>query len=41
MNWFELAIDKDAIDLDHPISPEERFTLAMAKQWNPPGVMPV
>jgi arylsulfatase len=32
VNWVELAIDKDAIDLDHLISPEERFNLLMAKQ---------
>jgi arylsulfatase len=31
VNWVELAIDKDAIDLDHLISPEERFNLLMAK----------
>jgi arylsulfatase len=32
VNWAEMAIDKDAVDLDHLISPEERFNLAMAKQ---------
>jgi hypothetical protein len=32
VNWVEIAIDKDAIDLDHLITPEERFTIAMARQ---------
>ena len=32
VNWVELAYGKDAIDLDHLISPEERFNLMMAKQ---------
>ena len=32
VNWVEFAIDKDAEDLDHLITAEERFKIAMAKQ---------
>ena len=32
VNWVEIAIDKDAVDLDHLITPEERFRVAMAIQ---------
>ena len=32
VNWVEIDVDKAAEDLDHLISPEERFHLAMAKQ---------
>lgn len=32
VNWVEFAIDKDAIDSDHLITPEERFNIAMARQ---------
>jgi arylsulfatase len=32
VNWVEIDVDKDAEDLDHLISPEERLRLAMALQ---------
>jgi arylsulfatase len=32
VNWVQIDVDKAAEDLDHLISPEERFQLAMAKQ---------
>jgi arylsulfatase len=32
VNWVEIAVDKDAVDLDHLISPEERLAVAMAIQ---------
>ena len=32
VNWVQIDIDAAAEDLDHLISPEERFRLAMAKQ---------
>jgi arylsulfatase len=32
VNWVEIDIDKDAEDLDHLISPEERLRVAMAIQ---------
>lgn len=32
VNWVEFAIDKDAEDLDHLITAEERFKIAMARQ---------
>jgi len=32
VNWVEIAVDKDAVDLDHLISPEERLRVAMAIQ---------
>jgi arylsulfatase A-like enzyme len=32
VNWVQIDLDKAAEDLDHLISPEERFQLAMAKQ---------
>jgi arylsulfatase len=32
VNWVEIAVDKDAEDLDHLISPQERLRLAMALQ---------
>ena len=30
VNWVEIAIDKDAEDFDHLITPEERLRVAMA-----------
>jgi arylsulfatase len=32
VNWVEIDVDKDAIDLDHLITPEERLQVAMATQ---------
>jgi arylsulfatase len=32
VTWVEIAVDKDAEDLDHLISPEERLRVAMAIQ---------
>jgi len=32
VNWVEIDVDKDAIDLDHLITPEERLRIAMAIQ---------
>jgi arylsulfatase len=32
VNWVELDLGKDAVNLDHLISPEERLNLAMAIQ---------
>jgi arylsulfatase len=32
VNWVEIDVDKDAEDLDHLITPEERLRLAMALQ---------
>jgi hypothetical protein len=32
VNWVEIDVDKDAVDLDHLISPEERLAVAMAIQ---------
>ena len=32
INWVELDLGKDAVDLDHMISPEERLRGAMAIQ---------
>jgi hypothetical protein len=32
VNWVQIDVDAAAEDLDHLISPEERFHLAMAKQ---------
>jgi hypothetical protein len=32
VNWIEIDVGKDAEDLDHLISPEERLHLAMAIQ---------
>ncbi len=32
VNWVEIAVDKDAEDLDHLIRPEERLRVAMALQ---------
>jgi hypothetical protein len=32
VNWVELALGKDAVDLDHLISPAERLRVAMAMQ---------
>jgi arylsulfatase len=32
VNWVAIDIDKDAIDLDHLISPEERLRVAMGIQ---------
>jgi len=32
VNWVEIDVDKDAEDLDHLISPEERLRIAMAIQ---------
>ncbi len=32
VNWVEIDLGKDAVDLDHLISPEERLRVAMAIQ---------
>jgi arylsulfatase len=32
VNWVQIDIDEAAEDLDHLISPEERLTVAMARQ---------
>ncbi len=32
VNWVEIALDEDAKDADHLISPEERMRVAMAIQ---------
>jgi len=32
VNWVEIDLDKDAVDLDHLITPEERLRVAMAIQ---------
>ena len=32
VNWVEIDVDKDAEDLDHLITPEERLRIAMAIQ---------
>jgi hypothetical protein len=32
VNWVEIDVDKDAEDLDHLISPEERLRLITALQ---------
>jgi hypothetical protein len=32
VDWVQIDVDKAAEDLDHLVSPEERFNLAMAKQ---------
>ena len=32
VNWVEIDLGNDAVDLDHLISPEERLNLAMARQ---------
>jgi arylsulfatase len=32
VNWVQIDIDKDAVDLDHLITPEERLRVAMARQ---------
>ena len=32
VNWVEIDVDKEAIDLDHLITPEERLQVAMATQ---------
>jgi len=32
VNWVEIDIGKDAVDLDHLITPEQRISLAMARQ---------
>jgi hypothetical protein len=32
VNWVEIDIGKDAINLDHLITPEQRLNLAMARQ---------
>jgi arylsulfatase len=32
VSWVEIDLGKDAVDLDHLITPEERFRVAMAKQ---------
>ena len=35
VNWVEIDIGKDAIDLDHLITAEDRLRVAMARQSNP------
>ena len=32
INWVEIDVDKDALDQDHFLAPEERFHVAMALQ---------
>jgi arylsulfatase len=32
INWLEIDVDKDALDQDHLLAPEERFHVAMALQ---------
>jgi arylsulfatase len=32
INWVQIDLEADAEDADHLISPEERFTVAMARQ---------
>jgi arylsulfatase len=32
VNWVQIDIDEAAEDLDHLITPEERFRIAMARQ---------
>ena len=32
VNWVQIDIDEAAEDLDHLITPEERFRVAMARQ---------
>jgi hypothetical protein len=32
VNWVQIDVDKATEDIDHLISPEERFHLAVAKQ---------
>jgi arylsulfatase len=32
IQWVQIDIDENAEDLDHLISPEERFRIAMARQ---------
>ena len=32
VNWVQIDLGKDSVDLDHLITPEERFRVAMAKQ---------
>jgi arylsulfatase len=32
VNWVQIDVGEDAEDLDHLISPEERFRVAMALQ---------
>ena len=32
VNWVEIDVDKDAVNLDHLITPEQRLNLAMAQQ---------
>ena len=32
VNWVEIDLGKDSVNLDHLISPEQRLDLAMAQQ---------
>jgi len=32
VNWVQIDIDENAEDLDHLITPEERYKVAMARQ---------
>ena len=32
VHWVQIDIDEKAADLDHLITPEERFRIAMARQ---------
>jgi arylsulfatase len=32
VNWVEIALDATGEDADHLITPEERYTVAMARQ---------
>jgi hypothetical protein len=33
VSWIEIDIGKDAVNLDHLISPEERLAVALARQY--------
>lgn len=35
VNWVEIDLGKDSVNLDHLISPEDRLNLAMAHQSTP------
>ncbi len=32
VNWVEIDVDKEALDQDHFLAPEERFHVALALQ---------
>jgi arylsulfatase len=37
VNWVEIDVDKEALDQDHLLAPEERFHVAMALQLARPA----